>query len=138
MIAKTITYTDYNGTPRTETFYFNMTKAELTMFRLSYAGGMDARLQQIIDSKSEPEIAAVFEDILRRSYGVKDLDGRRFRKSDELFEEFKQTEAYSELIMELLTDTDAAIAFVNGVMPAGSAQVSVDATGKVVAMPTNN
>ena len=31
--------------------------------------------------------------------------------------EFAQTEAYSQLFMELATDADAASAFVNGIVP---------------------
>ena len=29
MIKKTVTYTDYNGVERTESFYFNLSKAEV-------------------------------------------------------------------------------------------------------------
>ena len=30
MLKKTISYVDYNGTKRTEDFYFNLTKAEIS------------------------------------------------------------------------------------------------------------
>lgn len=30
MLKKTMTYEDYNGVPRTEDFYFNLTPAEVT------------------------------------------------------------------------------------------------------------
>ena len=39
MLKKTVTYTDYNGVERTEDFYFNLTKAEITEMELSTAGG---------------------------------------------------------------------------------------------------
>ena len=38
------------------------------------------------------------------------------------FKEFKQTEAYSQLIIELATDSKAATEFVNGIVPANMAK----------------
>ena len=35
MLKKTITYTDYNGSERTEDFYFNLSKAEIMEMELS-------------------------------------------------------------------------------------------------------
>lgn len=58
-----------------------------------------------------------FEEIILTAYGEKSDDGRRFVKSDELSQAFKETEAYSELFMELLTDDKAAAAFINGILP---------------------
>ena len=52
-----------------------------------------------------------------KAYGQKSADGRRFIKSPELANEFAQTEAYSQLFMELATDADAASKFVNGIVP---------------------
>ena len=48
---------------------------------------------------------------------MKSDDGKYNRKSPELLADFKATQAYSELIMELLSDTDKAIAFINGIIP---------------------
>ena len=53
-----------------------------------------------------------------KAYGEKSPDGKRFIKSPELSEAFSQTEAYSELFMELASDSDAASKFVNGIIPA--------------------
>ena len=43
-------------------------------------------------------------------------------KNAQLREEFEATEAYSELFMELVLNTDAAIEFINGIIPAGMAE----------------
>ena len=64
----------------------------------------------------------MFKDLVLKAYGVKSDDGRRFIKSKELSEEFAQTEAYSQIFMELATDADAAAKFVNGIIPADLAQ----------------
>lgn len=117
MLKKTITYTDYNGDERTESFYFNLTEAELTKMELSKNGGMEQYIRRIVETKDGQQIMDTFEKILLASYGEKSLDGRRFIKSKELAEAFTQTEAYSELFMELVTDAKAGAEFVNGLMP---------------------
>lgn len=117
MLKKTITYTDYNGVERTEDFYFNLTKAELSEMELSVNGGMTEWIQQIINTHDNAEILKVFKKIILASYGEKSVDGKRFVKTDELRDSFAQTEAYSELFMELLSDEQKAASFVNGIIP---------------------
>ena len=119
MLKKTITYTDYNGTERTEDFYFNLTKAEILDMEMSEAGGLTAKLNRIIESKDSRELMRHFKYIIHKSYGVKSDDGRRFVKSDEISTGFEQTEAYEELFMELFSDATKAAEFVNGIVPQG-------------------
>lgn len=120
MLKKNITYTDYDGNERSEDFYFNLSKAELTEMQLSQNGGLEKLLQKIIAEQDSSRIVTMFKDIIRKSYGEKSLDGKRFikfRDGHSLFEEFEQTEAYSVLFMELATDAEAAAAFINGIIP---------------------
>lgn len=117
MLTKSITYTDFDGETRTENFYFNMTKAELAELNLTTEGGLQNVLQRIIDAKNIPEVIKWFKKIITMSYGEKSPDGRRFIKSEELTNEFLQTEAYSKLFMQLLGDDKAASDFINGILP---------------------
>ena len=117
MLKKTITYEDYNGETRTEDFYFNLSKAELAEMELSTSGGVEALLEHIIQTHDNKQIVELFKDLILRSYGVKSQDGRRFIKSQELRDEFSQTEAYVELFLELAGNAEAGAAFVNGVIP---------------------
>lgn len=119
MLKRTIEYPDYNGNMRKEDFYFNLTKAELAEMNLSIAGGMAKMIEDLVSAQDAPKAAAIFKDIILRSYGVKSPDGKRFIKSKALSEEFMQTEAYSILYMELLTDdtAKAAATFINGILP---------------------
>lgn len=118
MLKKTITYTDFNDVERTEDFYFNLTAAEVTEMEMSTVGGLAEMIQRIVAAKDTPSIIKIFKDIILRAYGVKSADGKRFVKSDEISAEFSQTNAYSQLFMELATDADKAAAFVNAITPA--------------------
>lgn len=122
MLKKTITYNDYNGTERTEDFYFNLSKAEIMEMEMGTTGGLAEMIQRIVAAQDVPAIIKIFKDLVLKAYGVKSADGKRFIKSEELSTEFSQTEAYSILFMELATDADAAAKFINGIVPADVAK----------------
>lgn len=117
MLEKKIKFVDYNGVAREETCYFNISKAELIMMESSIAGGMKQRLEKIVQTQDEVAIMETFRDLIHRSYGEKSPDGRRFIKSEEMATAFEQTEAYSELIMEILKDSEKASEFINSILP---------------------
>ena len=117
MLKKVISYKDYDDNERTETFYFNLTKAEVTEMELSIDGGLIKQIEKIVAEKDSKRIIELFKDIILKSYGEKSPDGKRFIKSQELRDAFAQTEAYSELFIELATDADSAAAFINGIVP---------------------
>ena len=117
MLKKTVTYTDYNGSERTEDVYFNLTKAEIMEMELTTVGGLSAMIEKIVAAKDGPTIIKTFKDLVLKAYGEKSADGRRFIKSPEIAEAFSQTEAYSQIFMELATDDEAAAKFVNGIIP---------------------
>lgn len=117
MLKKTITYTDYNGVERKEDFYFNLSKAEIMEMELGTAGGFAEMIQKIIDAQDAPTIVKIFKDLVLKAYGEKSADGKRFIKSEEISKGFEQTEAYSNLFMELSTDAKAASDFINGIIP---------------------
>lgn len=117
MLKKTITYTDYDGNKRTEDFYFNLSKAEVAEMEMSAEGGLTKTLEKIVAEQDGKRIIEIFKDLILKAYGEKSLDGKRFVKSKELSEAFSQTEAYSELFMELAMNAEASAAFVNGIIP---------------------
>lgn len=122
MIKKTITYKDYNQVERTEDFYFNLSKAEVMEMEMSTSGGLAEMITRIVAAQDQPAIIKIFKDLILKAYGEKSPDGKRFIKSEELSTAFSQTEAYSQLFMELATDAEAASAFVNGIVPADMAK----------------
>ena len=120
MLKKTIKFNDFNGTERVEDYYFNLTEAELMEMELGTSGGWTEWVKGIIAAKDGPTIMKIFKEIILKSYGVKSLDGKKFVKVENghrLVDEFTQTNAYSNLYMELITNTDAAADFVVGILP---------------------
>lgn len=121
MLKKEIKYTDYNGVERKETFLFHLTKAELMEMEMGTVGGLTESITNIINSQNTPEIIKIFKEIILKAYGEKSADGKRFIKVDNagapLSIGFSQTEAYSELFMELATNADEAAKFIQGIMP---------------------
>ena len=118
MLKETIKYTDCNGVERTEDFWFHLSKAELMEWEMGTTGGLT-------------EIIKIFKELILKAYGQKSPDGRRFIKSEELATEFSQTEAYSQLFMDLATDADKAAAFVNGIMPSDVAEKAAAAPAAI-------
>lgn len=117
MLKKTIAYKDFNDVERTEDFYFNLTAAEVTEMEMSTVGGLAEMIQRIVAAQDIPSIIKVFKDLILRAYGIKSPDGKRFIKSDVISEEFAQTNAYSQLFMELASDAEKAAEFVNAIVP---------------------
>lgn len=123
MLAKKIQFTDYDGQKREGTYYFNLNKAEVIMW-LTTAGEytLDKVLLRLSEERNGRKIMETFEDLIHRSYGKKSLDGVRFEKTEEIWNEFRQSEAYSELFVELVTDAKKAADFINGIIPSEMAK----------------
>lgn len=126
MHKEEITYTDFNGVQKTRTYYFALSKSDLMKLELKTPGGLTTYLERIVNANESPEIVDAFEKIILAAYGEKTDDGERFVKSAEISEAFMQSAAYDQFFMELLTDTDKAINFVNNIVPQDEAQKQAD------------
>lgn len=124
MIVKNITYNDFNGSSRNEPFYFNLTEAELFELEFGTKGGLVAYLKEISSTQNGVEMMKFAKSLLLKSYGKKTPDGRGFMKSDEIRAEFESTNAFSQLFIKFLTDSEWAIEFLLGIIPS-------DMSGKV-------
>lgn len=131
MLKKVITFTDYDGNQREEEFYFHMNKAEVIEWLVTNG---DYTYDKLIDHMSKKRdgkaIIGVFRDLIYRSYGEKSVDGRRFMKSQEIKDAFMETEAYSNLFVELITDAKKAAEFLNGIIPKDLADLVSDTMAK--------
>lgn len=124
MLVKKVSYVDYKGNQREEELYFNLSKAEVAELELSHSGGLSEKIKRIVATQDSGEIVTLFKELIIKSYGVISDDGRRFIKNDKSREEFLQTEAYSELFVELASDADKASDFVNGIIPQTATSVT--------------
>lgn len=124
MLKKTIKYTDFDGNERSDECYFNLSKSELTEMEMSENGGFDKYIEKIVETKDTKKIYQMFKEIVLMSYGEKSYDGKHFIKKKtvdgeviRLRDEFEQTGAFDELMMELLSDEKASADFINNVVP---------------------
>ena len=137
MLKKVIKYTDYNGVEREEEKYFNFNKAELMEMELTTVGGLSGLIEKIIQTKDYPSLVKMFKGLILDSYGEKSADGIQFEKSDSIRKRFEQSEAYSELFMELATNSESAANFINGIIPKDLRdQVAKEAKDKMIALET--
>jgi len=117
VLKKTIAYKDLDGVDISEDFYFGLSKAELAKIELQEQEGMKAKIDRIIASNNKFEIIEIFSFFLNKSIGRRSEDNKRFMKSEEITQEFLETDAYSVLFMELITDAKAGVEFIKGIMP---------------------
>ena len=117
MLKQKITYTDYNGVEKTETFYFNLTRAEIIEMEVTYPGGLAEEMERAMEAKDPSRLFMLFKDLIGASYGEKSPDGRRFMKSEEISRGFFECPAYDELYLKMTTDEKFAADFVKGILP---------------------
>ena len=113
MLKETRTYKDLNGNDVTDDFYFNLMPAEIARLEMSTdkAVGLEATILALQEEKNSEKIYAMFEKMIRMSIGRKSADGKRFIKSDEIADEFMQTNAYSDMIIEFFQDPQKGAEF---------------------------
>lgn len=118
MLKKRIKFEDFNGEEREEDFYFNLTKTELVKWELGTTGGLQSLIRKIVDTKDSGALLKIFDDIIGMAYGVRSDDGKRFIKSKELTDEFRQTNAYDEMFIEFMQNPDNYNEFLKAIIPA--------------------
>ena len=118
MLEKVIKYTDYRGNEREETFFFNLSEAELTEMNFEASGNLACDLERIVKTSDVKAMGEVYRRFILKAYGEISPDGRRFMKDDgKLAKAFAETEAYSVLYRELLEKENAAVDFFRAVLP---------------------
>lgn len=122
MLKKTVTYEDFDGNRQTETLYFNLSKTDI-------ADNLEVKdeLQNIKDlfegvqrELTTPEIKLILDFVkkmMRLSYGIRSEDGKRFKKSLELWQDLTETALYDSFLFSLFANPEEAVKFLTGVMP---------------------
>ena len=127
MLKKAITYTDFNGVEHTDDFYFNLTKAEIIELELTAEGNSFVTyLENVVASNNGKLIMDTFKSIIFKAYGEKSEDGKLFKKSEKISDDFSFTAAYDVLYVELVTDAKKAAEFINAVVPEELAKAAAE------------
>lgn len=118
MLTKTIKYTDYRGREQEDTFFFNLSKAELIELQYSVDKTTATQmLENIILAEDNKRVMEEFKNILTMSIGEISENGKRFVKSEEISKNFLETEAYSILLLELISDAKYSAEFFTALLP---------------------
>ncbi|QEQ94356.1 hypothetical protein HWC66_gp53 [Gordonia phage Chikenjars] len=136
MLKQSVSYTDFDENDTTETLYFNLTKTELAdnldledelkEIQKDFTGQGNRTLEK-------HEIRRVLELVktfMRLSYGVRSSDGKRFIKTDQIWEEFTQTAAYDAFLFSLFQEPEKAFAFMIGILPKDARDAALKAAEK--------
>ena len=117
MFSDKITYENFNGETETQEVFFNISKMESLELEASYPEGYGQHLQNVVDTGDVRQVLEVFKDLVKKAYGVKSEDGKRFVKSEEEFKKFEESPVYDEFMMKLMGDDGYALDFILGAMP---------------------
>ena len=110
--------------------YFNLEKHELIDLAFDLPDDIivadeetgEIKENHMVEKLGDKGIYKFIKDVIKKAYGVKSADGRRFIKSDELTLEFTQTPMYDSILTKLTSDNDAATKFITTVIPANAAK----------------
>lgn len=121
MYKKLFPYEDFDGHPQQEVLYFNISKTELAENL-----HLEARFQSLQDKIKNPgtmglaevqEMLDLVKTIMKLAYGVRSEDGKHFRKSEELWNDFKDSAVYDKFLFSLFENPEEANDFLLGVLP---------------------
>lgn len=116
MLKKRIKYTNLDGEPKEKDFYFHLNMAELAEMQVTTQGGLGEYLRSVLARNDSKELLATFKDIIRSSVGER-VNEDEFVKSPEITARFMNSNAYSELVMEMFTNPKMAAEFIEALLP---------------------
>lgn len=122
MIKKEFKGIDYLGREYTMVCRFNIREDELADMSLDADDmGIKDIIVRLGQETDRRKIVDLFKMVIDRSYGILAEDGIHFIKvrpdGTRPVDEFKQTDAYCELYMSLVNNTQEGLDFIMGVLP---------------------
>lgn len=126
MITKSVKYEDFSGNTITKSFDFHLNKAELAEIQFREDGSTfddviikisqdDTNIRSVLDMIKEIVVASVGRKVIQ--------DGTElFVKDDQARNALVCTDAYSELLFELISDPEKVAEFVKGLLPSNLAK----------------
>lgn len=124
MFATKVKYEDFNGNQCEETLCFYLNEAEIPTIKMfSDVEGIEELRKRIVAGKPTTDDVNVMmetiKELILKSYGEKSEDGKHFRKTAQIREDFEQSAAFPALFMEIYNDPTGTKVneFIQGVMP---------------------
>lgn len=129
MFSRTFEFKGYDGQMHKETWWFNLSEAELYEMELGSVGGVNGMMNRMLREEQPDKIVEMFKQIILKAVGERSTDGRRFMKRErpgmpwgEVAEDFRETPAYAQLFTELVQNGEALVNFLKGAIPAEVAE----------------
>lgn len=117
MIKRTLTFEDpFTEESVTQDYYFHLSKADIIrIMGRDREGDWEKYVQNVVESGDSDTIFNFIEDIIKQSVGKRTPDGL-FVKPRDYAEAFVASEAYGELVVELIQNEKMAEEFFRGVV----------------------
>lgn len=136
MLKQTISFTDFNDNSATTVEYFNLTKNEIIDLEESIPGGLTTLVRRVDDNPTAAGVLELLKVLAKASYGVKSEDGKFFRKSEQITDDFVHSAFYDDFLFGLI-ENDAAkgLDFIKGIIPVqllneAEKQIAANAAGQ--------
>lgn len=119
MITKSVKYEDLEGNPVVKDFDFHLNKSEIAELQFREDGSTfdDVIIKISQDETNVRTVLNIIKEIVTVSVGRRSEDGKRFIKDDIALNDLVQTDAYSELLFDLISSPDSVAKFVKGLLP---------------------
>ena len=116
MIVKKIQYHDLDGDLREDEFYFSMNESQFVRVNAMFPGGLQAFAERAAKDKNGDDMFRVIDTLVREAYGERVGSGfvRTAPNGQKLADFFINTEAYDNLLTELMQSEENLTAFVTG------------------------
>lgn len=146
MFGREFTYPGYDGKEHKETWWFNLSAAELAELQLSTTDGLDGMMRRMLRENNPGQVVYAFKSLILKAVGERSVDGRKFVKKErpgmpwgEIAEDFKETPAYSQLFLELVSDPKNLTEFLLKAIPEEmAAKISENSGEAPAAEPSDN
>lgn len=104
MIKYNVSYYNFEDKVVKETLYFNLSSIELSKMQAKY-GDIESRVNEMVKNEDQEALIDLFSDIIVMAYGERSEDGRKFVKTKEVQDNFRDSLAYNAFLEEMLFAT---------------------------------
>lgn len=116
MIVKKIQYHDLDGDLREDDFYFSMNETQFARVNGMFPGGLQDYAMKAAKDKNPDSMFRVIDTLVREAYGERLANGfvKTAPNGQKLADFFINTEAYDNLLIELMQGEDNLMTFLTG------------------------